>query len=302
VLDAGGGARFPKGSAGIGRSPRAPFGARAVGDGSTELRSIVGHDPLDGNAEAGEPGKRPLEEGHGALLALVGEDFGAGEPGGVVDADMQELPADAARPAGAVAGEAMAEALDPAALLDVPPPPSADGGPFGHGSSALRSMDAFARPLALVPDRPGLGVEGGQPVQAASAQGQAHGGDRPAEPSGDRWARQALASQRHDLGLRRPVQPGRAAPRPGRPVGQAGLALGGKPALPLAYGRGIDTERRRLDRPTGSETLRHCPSTARRVLGVLVDVHPVAPGRRCVRGSHNVPARTRVDNLHSNDS
>src|SRR3954447_5661483 len=100
VLDAGGRARFPKGSAGIGRA-------------------VVGHDPLDGDAEAGEPGKRPLEEGHGALLALVGQDLGVGEPGGVVDADVEELPADAARPAGAVAGDAVAEALDPAELLDV---------------------------------------------------------------------------------------------------------------------------------------------------------------------------------------
>ena len=41
-----------------------------------------------------EEGKRPLEEGGRALLLLVGQDFGVGEPGGVVDGDMEGLPAE----------------------------------------------------------------------------------------------------------------------------------------------------------------------------------------------------------------
>ena len=55
-----------------------------------------------------------VEEGAGALLPLVGEDLGVGEPGGVVDADMQVLPADAAvlDHAAALAGDAMADAVD----------------------------------------------------------------------------------------------------------------------------------------------------------------------------------------------
>ena len=97
-------------------------------------RAVVGHDPLDGDAEAGEPGQRPLEEGHGALLALVGQDLGVGEARGVVDADVQEVPADAALLAAPVAGDAVADAVDPAELLDV-------------------EVDQLAGPLALVADR-----------------------------------------------------------------------------------------------------------------------------------------------------
>ena len=81
--------------------------------------AVVGHHALDGDAEAGEPGEGALEEGHGAVLALVGQDLGVGQPGGIVDADMQELPAAAALLAGPVAGDAVADAVDPAELLDV---------------------------------------------------------------------------------------------------------------------------------------------------------------------------------------
>ena len=39
-----------------------------------------------------------LEEGDGAGLALVGQDLGVGEARGIVDGDVQVLPADAACP------------------------------------------------------------------------------------------------------------------------------------------------------------------------------------------------------------
>jgi hypothetical protein len=47
-------------------------------------------------------------KGHGAGLARVGQDLGVGEPGGIIDADMQELPATAALLAVPVAGDAVA--------------------------------------------------------------------------------------------------------------------------------------------------------------------------------------------------
>ena len=86
VLQAGGAAGGAEGVAAIGRA-------------------VVGHHPLDGDAEAGEPSDGPVEESHGTFLALVGQDLAVGEPGGVVDRDVQEVPADAARPAAAVAGD-----------------------------------------------------------------------------------------------------------------------------------------------------------------------------------------------------
>lgn len=58
-----------------------------------------------------------FREGDGAFLFLVGQDLAEGDAGGIVNADVDELPAGAAftgRPvialAGAIAGDAMADA------------------------------------------------------------------------------------------------------------------------------------------------------------------------------------------------
>ena len=60
-----------------------------------------------------------MQEGDGALLALVGQDLGEGDARGVVEADVDELPAGAAALAGALAGDAVADLLEAAELLDV---------------------------------------------------------------------------------------------------------------------------------------------------------------------------------------
>ena len=48
--------------------------------------TVVGHDALDGDAEAFVVGDGGLEEGGGALLSLVWQDLGEGDAGVVVDA------------------------------------------------------------------------------------------------------------------------------------------------------------------------------------------------------------------------
>jgi hypothetical protein len=58
--------------------------------------AVVAPDALDGDAVRGEEGQRAGHEGLGALLLLVGQQLGVGEAGGVVDGDVQELPASAA--------------------------------------------------------------------------------------------------------------------------------------------------------------------------------------------------------------
>ena len=100
--------------------------ARAGTGGSEGMAAIgiavVGHDPLDGDAMAREPDQRPLEEGDGPGLALVGEDLGVGQARGVIDGDVQVFPADAAVAvdhAGPAAGDAMPDAGDPPKLLGV---------------------------------------------------------------------------------------------------------------------------------------------------------------------------------------
>src|SRR5215216_3241864 len=98
----------------------------------------------DLDSHALEPGDRPAQESRGADTLLVGQDLDVGETGGVVDADVDELPADrvATDPGAvgllAVIGAAAATAdplagasLDPPQLLDV-------------------DVDQLARALALV--------------------------------------------------------------------------------------------------------------------------------------------------------
>jgi hypothetical protein len=106
-------------------------------NGATYLHEIYTRaDPM-----GGEEGQRPGEEGAGALLLLVGQDLGVGEAGSIVDADMDEVPADALVPAAAVAGDTVADAVDPAELLGI-------------------DVDEFTRGRALIADHRRLRLEG----------------------------------------------------------------------------------------------------------------------------------------------
>ena len=101
-------------------------------DGGDVGGAVVGQDPLDGDAVSLVVGDGATEEAGRGRRAFVCEDFGVGEPGVVVDGDVDELPACQATAAAgpviatrpAFAGQAAADALagaalDPAQLLDV---------------------------------------------------------------------------------------------------------------------------------------------------------------------------------------
>ena len=57
-------------------------------------RAVIGHDALHLDAEAGVVGDGRFEEGDGALFPLVLHHSAEGDARGIVDADMDELPAD----------------------------------------------------------------------------------------------------------------------------------------------------------------------------------------------------------------
>src|SRR5205807_509351 len=57
-------------------------------------RAVVGHHADDLDAEALVVADGGLKESDGALLFLVGHDLDEGDTGGIVDADMHELPAE----------------------------------------------------------------------------------------------------------------------------------------------------------------------------------------------------------------
>lgn len=76
--------------------------------------TVVAHDARDGDAKALRTGDGRLEEGNGAVGRVIGLDLGEGDAAVIVNADMDELPADTAAIAlaSAVAGDTMANMLE----------------------------------------------------------------------------------------------------------------------------------------------------------------------------------------------
>jgi hypothetical protein len=60
--------------------------------------AVIREHALDADAPAAEEADGAAEEADGGRAFLVLEDFGVGEPGRVVDGDVDVLPADPARP------------------------------------------------------------------------------------------------------------------------------------------------------------------------------------------------------------
>jgi len=156
-------------------------------------RTIVGHDPLDPDAEAGVVGERGFEEGDGAAFALILLDFGKGDAGRIINADVDVLPADATAATlfAAAADDAMADLIEPAEFFNV-------------------DVDEFAGVLTLVAAHRLGRFQSLDAVEAQAAQNTAHSGGRDAEFGGDLLAGVALPAQLLDLldnrRGRRPVQ------------------------------------------------------------------------------------------------
>jgi hypothetical protein len=116
-------------------------------EGLAEIgRTVVGHDPLDGDALPREPTEGTLEKAHRAGLALVRQDLAIGQPRRVIDAHMQRFPADAVMAidrAPHSAGDAMPDPLDTPKLLAV-------------------DMDQLAGPLTLIAHHRWLWFERGE--------------------------------------------------------------------------------------------------------------------------------------------
>ena len=124
--------------------------------------------------------------------------------------------------AGAIAGDAMADAVDAAKLLDV-------------------DMDELAGLFPLVADDGGLGVERLEAAKPKTAQHLADRRDRPAKPACDRRSGQALAPQRVDLGLGTAIETARRRVWSRRAVLQPGGAFGMETIAPLAHRPSVDT-------------------------------------------------------------
>lgn len=97
----------------------------AIADGPDEVgaedAAVVGQETAWSDAVGAKPGKGPLEKGRGVLLFFGIQRLDVTEPGMVIDADIDVLPADSSGAAGAVSGDPMTDETwrDPTELLDV---------------------------------------------------------------------------------------------------------------------------------------------------------------------------------------
>jgi hypothetical protein len=123
--------------------PRRAVGLRRVGSGAEVAklaqpagfgedpgdvaRNVVGHDALDADAAVAEPAAGADEKAARRGAALVLEDLDIGEPRGVVDGDVDDVPAGTA-------------ALAAAAAVDTPPR-SADRVPLRNRSKGRLAFD-----------------------------------------------------------------------------------------------------------------------------------------------------------------
>jgi len=179
---------------------------------------VVGQDPLDPHAVAGEEGRRIEQEAGTGRAALVGKRRHVGDPAHVVDGDMEVVVAGAGtRRAGHPSTEPMATTIrDPAELLDVD---------VEQLAGALPDIaDRDARWTILV----------AQPGQSVASQDIADGRAWHAHDAGQAMGTEALGmaggEDLVDLSLRQ--RPGRVV-WPRSPVLQASHSLGLEPAQPL---------------------------------------------------------------------
>ena len=81
--------------------------------------SVVGQDASSPDTELAVVGKGPFKEAGGGGAVLILEHFDVGHPGGIVDTDVDKLPASILSRTLPVAGNAVSHALDAAKLLHV---------------------------------------------------------------------------------------------------------------------------------------------------------------------------------------
>src|SRR6516225_8668829 len=162
---------------GAGRCHRRPERFASVGG------AVIGHDPLDADALTAEPRQRAAEKPDRALLFLVRQDLAVSQARGVVDTNVQCLPADAVMAIDRTrlaSGNAVADTGDAPELLGV-------------------EVDQLARTLALVAHDRRLLIKRRQPIQTQPAQNPANRGHRHAELASDLWPAHPLPPQPLDF-------------------------------------------------------------------------------------------------------
>jgi len=235
--------------------------------------SVVGHQPLHRDPVRAVEGHRPSQEADRGGRLLVGQDLGVGEAGGVVDADVDPLPADLATPAARrVDGGAVAPAPPGHA---VPGPVRADAAEFLHVD-----VDQLARPGALVATDRLRRLQAREPAEADPQEHRRDGRGRHPEELGDLGTGHPHAPEGGDR--LDPSGRGHVCDPPGRgaAVEQPRLALGAVAAHPFAgrphaHSGGLGRLRER-EALLGHEQ-DHPPPALRAERRITVELHPDPP-------------------------
>jgi hypothetical protein len=218
--------------------------------------AVVGHDAGDFDSETGVPGDESSKEGGSGWGSFVSQDFGVSQTGGVIDGDVNELPAGSSTALPAVACDAVADDLDAAQLLGV-------------------DMDELSRMVSLVAADGFLRVEVLEPRKTLADQDAGNRGRARADARGDLGAGLPASAQPEDLidndrmGLtRRPMGP-RAAIDQRR---LAGLAI---TTLPFRNSSAVNTGRLggAGHGHASLDALDQQHSTGRASSGILVKLH-----------------------------
>ncbi len=128
--------------------------------------AVIGHHGLTADAAVLEPGDRAFEKGDGRRGSFVGQDLGVGHARGIVDGNVDELPADASNASGAISMDAMADTADPAQLLDI-------------------DVDQLTWAISLIPQDWLLGLEAFEASQTVTGQDPGNRRVRKTHPHGD---------------------------------------------------------------------------------------------------------------------
>src|SRR5262245_16772179 len=109
---------------------QAPRPAGGGEDARAIAGAIVGQHAVHPHAAPAKPGHGPAQKGGHARPVVVGQDFRVRHPRAIIDAHVDELPADAPRLAPPIAGDAMAHVPDAPQLLGIEMQQLAGLGPF----------------------------------------------------------------------------------------------------------------------------------------------------------------------------
>lgn len=115
--------------------------------GPAQSKAVVYVAPIDSRPAPPKPAHRAAQEGRDRGAFLVAKHLRIGHPRAVVDTDMDEFPADAARLATAIAGDPVAHVTDATELSDISDGQSVETQELARAASHARLLRKSVQPV-----------------------------------------------------------------------------------------------------------------------------------------------------------